>query len=87
MELLFEILFELIVGGSLEGAADHDLPKPLRIGLLIFVTLVYVAFAAVFIWLLWTAKSVIVKVISAGVILLLIGVFFALWRKVLKAKK
>ena len=87
MELLFEILFELIVGGSLEVAADHEFPKPVRVGLLMFATLVYVAVTVFFLWLLWTSNSVIVKVISAGVVLLFICAFFSLWRKVLKAKK
>ena len=87
MECLFEILFELIVGGSLDGAADSEWPKAVRIGLLIFATLVYVAITAFFVWLFLTSGPVVVKVVSAGVVLLFVGGFAALWRKVMKAKK
>lgn len=87
MELLFEILFELVVGSSLDGANDSELPKGLRIGLLIFVSLIYAIFTAFFVWLLLTADNILLKVISGGVVLLIVGVFIILWRKVIKAKK
>lgn len=87
MEFLFEILLELIVGGSLDGAADSELPKAVRIGLLIFATLVYAAITAFFIWLFLTSGSAVVKVVSASVVLLFVGGFGALWRKVMKMKK
>ena len=87
MEFLVELLFELIVGGSLDGAADSELPKAVRIALLILATLVYVAITAFFIWLFLTSGSAVVKVVSAGTVLLFICGFVSLWRKVMKAKK
>lgn len=87
MEFLFELLFELIVGGSIEGASDSTLPKAVRMGLLIFATLIYVVLTAFFICLLWKSESIIVKVLAAGVIILFVGVLISLWHKVLKARK
>lgn len=87
MELLFEIIFDLVVGGSLDGANDNELPKAVRIGLLIFATLLYVTFVVFFIWLLWTSENAFVKILAIGIIMLFVGVFISLWRKVLKAKK
>lgn len=87
MELLFEIIFDLVIGGSIEGANDNELPKGVRIGLLIFATLVYVALMMLFIWLLWTSENIFVKILAAGIVMLFVGVFISLWRKVLKARK
>lgn len=88
MELLFEIILELVVGGSLDGANDNELPKVVRIGLLIFATLIYVAFIVLFIWLIWTSeKNAFVKILATGIVMLFVGVFIFLWRKVLKARK
>lgn len=87
MELLLELLFDLVVGGSLDGVNDSKLPRGLRIGLLIFASLIYAIFTAFFVFLLLTAENIFLKVISGGIVLLVIGVFIFLWHKVIKAKK
>lgn len=87
VELLFEIIFELVVGGSIEGANDNELPKVVRICLLIFATLIYIAFTAFFVWLLWSSENVFVKILAAGIVMLFVGVLISLWCKVLKARK
>lgn len=87
MEFLFELLFELVVGGSICGANDSELPKGLRIGLLVFASLIYAIFTAFFVWLLLTSEKILLKVISGGVVVLFVGVFIALWCKVIKTKK
>lgn len=87
MELLFEIIIDLVVGSSLDGVNDSRLPVGLRIGLLFFASLIYILFAGFFVWLLLTEENIFVKVISAGVVLLVVGVFTVLWRKVMKAKR
>lgn len=87
MDLLFELLFELVVGSSLDGVNDSKLPCGLQIGLLIFVSLIYMIFTTFFVWLLLTVKNIFVKVVLGGVVLLFIGVFSTLWCKVIKAKK
>lgn len=87
MDLLFELLFELVIGISLDGVNDSKLPRGLRIGLLIFASLLYMIFATFFVWLLLTVENIFVKVLLGGVVLLFVGVFIALWCKVIKAKK
>lgn len=87
MELLFEILFELVIGGSLEGVNDENIPYGLRIGLLIFASLIYTVFTALFVWLLLTAENIFLKAVSGIVTLLLVGVFIALWCKLIREKK
>ena len=84
MELLFEILFELLVGGSVEGANDNELPKGSRIGLLIFASLVYLLLTAFFIWLFLTSGNMVLKILSAGVALFFVAGLIFLWRKVMK---
>lgn len=84
MELLFEILFELLVGGSVEGASDNELPKGIRIGLLIFASLVYLLLTAFFIWLFLTSGNMVLKILSAGVALFFVAGLIFLWRKVMK---
>lgn len=84
MELLFEILFELLVGGSVEGANDNELPKGVRIGLLIFASLIYLLLTGFFVWLFLTAESMVLKVLSAGVALFFVVGLIFLWRKVIK---
>ncbi len=87
MDLLIELILELVVGATLEGANDSELPKGLRIGLLIFATLIYIAFVALFVGLFLTLENVFGKIISAGVVIFFIGGFIHMWRKALKAKE
>lgn len=87
MELLIEILLELVVGVSLEGANDGGLPKEVRIGLLIFATLIYIVFVAFFVGLFLTLENIFGKIISAGVVIFFIGAFIHMWRKALKVKE
>lgn len=87
MELLFEFLVEILVGGSLEGVIEPDLPKGIRIGLLIFSTLLYMLFSVFFVWLLITSESIVLKLLSGVIVLFIIGVFIFLWHKTIVAKK
>lgn len=84
MELLVEILFELLVGGSVAGANDNELPRGIRIGLLIFASLVYLLLTGFFVWLFLTAENMVLKVLSAGVALCFVAGLIFLWRKVMK---
>lgn len=86
MELLFELLLELIVGGTMDGAADKSLPKGVRIVFLILATILYVGFSVFFVWLLCSSDSTTVKVLSAGIVLFFVGTFVYLWRKIAKEK-
>lgn len=83
-ELLSEILLELVVGSSLDGVNDSKLQRGIRIGLLICASLIYTIFTGFFVWLLLTAENIFLKVVSGGVVLLVAGVFIALWCKVIK---
>ena len=87
MEVLIELILELLIGGSLEGANDSSLPKGVRLGLLIFATLLYIVFTAFFVLLFFDLDNLFGKIISAGVVLFFVGEFIYLWCKVLKAKK
>lgn len=86
MELLVEIIIELVLGGSIDGAADEGLPRWARIALLTFATLAYVAITLGFVWMLWSAEGILVKIILAGIVLLFVAAFIHMWRKVAKAK-
>ena len=87
MELLFQILFELLIGGSLDFAMDDETPKFIRIGLLIFVSLFYSGMSVLFLCLLWITDSILLKVFLLGIVLFFIYMFVSLWRKVLRAKR
>lgn len=86
LELLFEILFEVIIGGSLEGANDSALPKWLRICLLIFASVIYAALTVLFVWQLFIAKDMVLKIILGGVVALFIGLFVVLWCRLIRTK-
>ena len=86
MGLLVEIILELVLGGSIDGAADEGLPRWARIALLTFATLAYVAITLGLVWMLWSAEDTLVKVVLAGIVLLFIAAFIGLWHKVAKAK-
>ncbi len=87
MDLLFEFLFELIVGSILDGVNDSKLPRRLRVDLLIIASLIYTIFAAFFVWLILTSKNMFLKIVLGAVVLLFASVFITLWHKVIKAKK
>lgn len=87
MGLIFEIIVEVIVGGSVEGANDNGVPKGVRIGLLILATVIYIAFAVFLIGMAWIEYDAFGRVLSGGIVILFVGVFARLWYKVIKAKK
>ena len=39
MDLLIELILELVIGGSIEGAASNNVPKGIRIIFMIFVSM------------------------------------------------
>ncbi len=87
IEFLIEIILELTVGWGVEVANDCKLPRKVRIGWLVFVTLVYLVLVGLCVWLVITSDYVWGRVLSAGVVLFLVGMFVHFWRKVLKAKE
>lgn len=86
MELLIELLFELFVGGSIEAVNDDEIPRLIRIGLLIFVSLVYLIFILLLLWILFNTQSIFIKVLMFGIIVFLIFSFVKLWKKVLNCR-
>ena len=86
MEILLEFLLEVIIGGAFDVADDEEVPKRFRIGCLSFVTLIYLVFVGLFVYLLVGTAEVVVKVISAGVLLLFAVAFIKVWRNVIKSK-
>lgn len=87
IEFLIEIILELTVGWGVEVANDCKLPRKVRIGWLFLVTLVYIAFTGFMVFLVATLDNIFGKILSACVVLFLVGMFVHFWRKVLKAKE
>ena len=80
MELLFELLFEFFVDGSVEALGNKKVPKPLRFVALIFLIVVLGGISALCIFSGIVEKNWIL--ITAGI--LIIGVFAATCWKVLR---
>lgn len=87
MEFLFELLGELIVGGSLDAANDNTIKPRTRIIFLIFVTLVYGGLGGFFLFGVIRGEGIFLKVLCAGVVILFYSLLFMLWYKFFKAVK
>lgn len=87
IEFLIGLILDLAVIWGVEVANDCKLPRRVRIGWLIFVTLVYIALIGYGVWLVITLDKILWKVLSAALVLFLVGMFVHFWRKVLKAKE
>lgn len=73
MEIIFEILFEIIVDGSLNTVSDKKIPLPLRILAAIVLLIVYGGL--VYLCLFWGIhnKSFILMIVGLGLL-----IFFSL---------
>ena len=79
MELIFDILFELIVDGSIGAVGDKKVPLPLRIIAAVFLVLVFGTLIAVCLYIGISEKSWIGFAI-AGLIAVIIA--SAVWKTV-----
>jgi len=81
MEIILEILFELIVEGSIGAVGDKKIPVPIRILAAVFLLLLFGAVVGAFIYIGISEGSWIA--VAAGIAIALITVF-AIWRTVRK---
>lgn len=81
MEIILEILFELIVEGSIGAVGDKKIPVPIRISAAVFLLLLFGAVVGAFIYIGISEGSWIA--VAAGIAIALITVF-AIWRTVRK---
>ena len=81
MEIILEILFELILEGSIGAVGDKKIPVPIRILAAVFLLLLFGAVVGAFIYIGISEGSWIA--VAAGIAIALITVF-AIWRTVRK---
>lgn len=81
MEIILEILFELIVEGSIGAVGDKKIPVPIRILAAVFLLLLFGAVVGALIYIGISEGSWIA--VAAGIAIALITVF-AIWRTVKK---
>ena len=81
MEIILEILFELIVEGSIGAVGDKKIPVPIRILAAVFLLLLFGAVVGALIYIGISEGSWIA--VAAGIAIALITVF-AIWRTVRK---
>lgn len=87
IDFFIGFILDAAVVWGVEVANNCKFTRKVRIGWLIFVTLVYIALVGYSIWLVITLDKILWKVLSAALVLFLVGMFVQLWRKVLKAKE
>ena len=88
MEVLLEVIVELILDWTMYDTDDKiEMPRGVRIGLLILAILIYIGFIVALVFGLVSEESTFVKAIIAGVVLFLGGMIVFLWRRVLKVRK
>ena len=81
MEIILEILFELIVEGSIGAVGDKKIPVPIRILAAVFLLLLFGAVVGALIYIGISEGSWIA--VAAGIAIVLITVF-AIWSTVRK---
>ncbi len=83
MEILFEFILELVFEGGIEASKNSKIPKCIRYPLIIIISLFFIAV----IGLLFIAGFLSLKKnILAGIIFILIGLFFLIM-SLIKFKK
>lgn len=90
MDLLFEILFEILVTFLFEGCfeiiSNKDINIVFRKILLAIVTIFYLFLICGFIALSINVRDIVIKIIFIGVIILISTFLIRLWRKIYKGK-
>lgn len=87
MDFLIELMLEIVIGGSIEGAAGDKVPQGIRIVLMIFISIIFLIFTGVLVWLIFVSKNILVKILLAGVAVLLIVGLINLWSRFIKRQK
>ena len=84
MEIIFDIIFELIVEGSIGAVGDKKVPLPLRILAAVFLVVIFGGLVGVLIYIGIAEKNWIVLVFGVIIALAVIG---AVWQTMRKHRK
>ena len=84
MELIFDILFDLIVEGSIGAVGDKKVPMPLRIIAAVFLILVFGTLVAVCLYIGISEKNWIGFSIAGLIIVVIIG---AVWKTIKRHRR
>ena len=81
MEIILDILFDLIVEGSIGAVGDKKVPLALRILAAVFLTVIFGGLVGVLVYIGIDEKNWIILIIGAVIALAVIG---AVWKTVKK---
>ena len=81
MEFLIELWIEVVIGSSVDVAQDKELPKGFRIGLLSFISILYLIFSIFLIVALFKTTSIVLQVLYFGIVLFFAYTFIIFWKK------
>ena len=81
MEFLIELWIEVVIGSSVDVAQDKELLKGFRIGLLSFISILYLIFSIFLIVALFKTTSIVLQVLYFGIVLFFAYTFIIFWKK------
>ena len=84
MEIILDIIFELIVDGSIGAVGDKKVPLPLRIIAAVFLIVIFGGLVGVLVYIGIDEKNWIILIIGVVIALAVIG---AVWQTVRKHRK
>ena len=84
MEIILDILFDLIVEGSMGAVGDKKVPLALRILAAVFLTVIFGGLVGVLVYIGIDEKNWIILIIGVVIALAVIG---AVWQTVRKHRK
>ena len=84
MEIILDILFDLIVEGSIGAVGDKKVPLALRILAAVFLTVIFGGLVGVLVYIGIDEKNWIILIIGVVIALAVIG---AVWQTVRKHRK
>ena len=86
MDDIIGCIVELLLDGIIEIIQEPRIPKWIRGIVLILVTILYLAFAALFVWLAVQISAVWVKCLLIAVAFLFLGLMARMWYRLIKEK-
>ncbi|MBQ4284807.1 MAG: hypothetical protein IJB96_12880 [Lachnospira sp.] len=86
MEFIVMFITEMVLGTATETATSAKTAKRVRIVVTALLTLFYIAFLGLFVYMCIESDELVIKGITVFLALLFTYVFVRLWRKVLKGE-
>lgn len=87
IEFVMELVLDIVIGGALEFVKDEHIPKGIRIGLLIFLSIFYIAFLVVLAVISIESNSILFQGIILLLAILFSFLFITLWIRVIKWRR